>query len=324
MPSAEYIQSVIRQRIAEIALNREPAGLYEPIKYMMELGGKRLRPILCLLACDAFGGNIRDGLDPAVGIEIFHNFTLMHDDIMDDAPIRRCKPTVFKKWDQNTAILSGDTMMAMAYEYLMKAPKKALHDVLMEFNRTAIGVCEGQQYDMDFETQCNVTIPDYFRMIRLKTAVLIAGSLKIGAIIAGAAPGEADKIWAFGDNLGMAFQLKDDLLDVFSDDKKFGKTKGGDIAVNKKTYLYLKSLELADSDQKKQLMNYFSPQFTDPKAKMKGVIKIYDDLKVKEHASREMEKYHMEAMAFLDKIDVNSERKTELRKIEVEMLKRES
>lgn len=323
MHSAEYIQSVVEQRIAEIAWDREPAGLYDPIKYMMELGGKRLRPALCLMACDLFGGNIQDALDPAIGIEIFHNFTLMHDDIMDDAPIRRCKPTVFKKWNQNTAILSGDTMMAMAYEYLMKAPGHALHSVLTEFNRTAIGVCEGQQYDMDFERHNDVSINDYLRMIRLKTAVLIAGSLKIGAIITNAPPADAERIWSFGENLGIAFQLKDDLLDVFSEDKKFGKMKGGDIAVNKKTYLFLKSLELADRTQRNQLNYFFGKKFTDQKAKIEGVLQIFEDLRIRDHVSNEMEIYHLKATGFLDQIDVSDKKKSELKKIAGAMLRRE-
>jgi geranylgeranyl diphosphate synthase type II len=324
MYSAEYIQTIIRQKLAEAEYDREPHGLYEPIRYMMDLSGKRLRPALCLLACDLFGGDIKLALDPAVGIEIFHNFTLMHDDIMDDAPVRRCKPTVYKKWNQNTAILSGDTMMALAYEYLMKAPAFALQEVLKEFNRTAIGVCEGQQYDMDFETQTEVTIDDYHRMIRLKTAFLIAGSLKIGAIIANAPPEDAGKIWSFGNNLGIAFQLKDDLLDVFSDHNKFGKMKGGDIAINKKTYLYLKSLELADPAQKKMLKKYFSPLFTDQKAKIEQVIKIYEELGIKDHVRQEMQKYHLSAMSFLSQINVNQDRKSEISKIAGQMLIRET
>jgi geranylgeranyl diphosphate synthase, type II len=323
MHSAEQLQSIINQEIAMIHFSREPAELYEPIKYMMDLGGKRLRPLLCLLACDLFDEDIQKAISPAIGLEIFHNFTLLHDDIMDEAPIRRCMPTVYKKWNRNIAILSGDTMMAMAYEYLLKTPEHVRNEVLAVFNQTAISVCEGQQYDMNFETDDNVSIQDYVRMIRLKTAVLIAGSLKVGAMVGGASPADGDNLYSFGLQTGIAFQIKDDLLDVFGDDKKFGKMKGGDIAINKKTFLYLKALELADAGQKEKLQRYFSLEFSGREEKIPGVIKIYEEIGLKDVTRKEMEKYHRTALEFLAEIDLDESRKSELKKIADKMMVRD-
>jgi geranylgeranyl diphosphate synthase type II len=222
MHSLESLQKKIKDRISDLNFNKKPSELYEPINYILGLGGKRLRPALCLLACDMYEGNIDEAINSAIGIEIFHNFTLLHDDIMDEAPIRRGKPTVHQKWNSNIAILSGDTMMALAYEYIMNAPENVRQQVFSIFNKTVIEVCEGQQYDMNFETQKVVLISDYIEMIRLKTAVLLAGSLQIGAAISGAAKEDAENLYNFGVNIGIAFQLKDDLLDVFSDENKFG------------------------------------------------------------------------------------------------------
>jgi geranylgeranyl diphosphate synthase type II len=309
MHNLEKLQEIIKRRISEIDYFRKPAELYEPIKYTLNLGGKRLRPTLCLLACDLFGTEVHFALDTAIGIEIFHNFTLLHDDIMDQAPIRRGKATVHKKWNQNIAILSGDTMMALAYEFVMKAPEKVRSEVFTVFNKTAIEVCEGQQYDMNFETLENVSIADYIEMVRLKTAVLLAGSLKIGALIGEGPEMEAEKLYGFGENLGIAFQLKDDLLDVFSDEDKFGKMKGGDIIANKKTYLYLKAFELAKGKNLSDLRRFFSVEMKDQAEKIAGVLRIYEQLNIRQLTENEILNYYHNARNFLDKVNIDHERK---------------
>jgi len=312
MLSLEQIQEIIQQKVKILNFSGQPVELYEPIHYTLNLGGKRLRPALCLLACDMFEGDMDDALGPATGIEIFHNFTLLHDDIMDQAPIRRGKTTVYKKWNQNIAILSGDTMMTLAYGYIMEAPEKFRTDVFFVFNKTAIEVCEGQQYDMNFETQAHVTIPDYIEMIRLKTAVLLAGSLKIGALIGGASIDDAEKLYKFGENLGIAFQLKDDLLDAFGEEDKFGKMKGGDIISNKKTYLYLKAFELATGKSRDEIRYFFSPEMINQNEKIEGVLRIYEKLNIRQFTENEILAYYRNALNYLDSIDVQKSRKIEL------------
>jgi len=312
MLSLEQIQEIIQQKVKILNFSGQPVELYEPIHYTLNLGGKRLRPALCLLACDMFEGDMDDALGPATGIEIFHNFTLLHDDIMDQAPIRRGKTTVYKKWNQNIAILSGDTMMALAYGYIMEAPEKVRTDIFFAFNKTAIEVCEGQQYDMNFETQAHVTIPDYIEMIRLKTAVLLAGSLKIGALIGGASIDDAEKLYKFGENLGIAFQLKDDLLDAFGEEDKFGKMKGGDIISNKKTYLYLKAFELATGKSRDEIRYFFSPEMINQNEKIEGVLRIYEKLNIRQFTENEILAYYRNALNYLDSIDVQKSRKIEL------------
>jgi len=312
MLSLEQIQEIIQQKVKILNFSGQPVELYEPIHYTLNLGGKRLRPALCLLACDMFEGDMDDALGPATGIEIFHNFTLLHDDIMDQAPIRRGKTTVYKKWNQNIAILSGDTMMALAYGYIMEAPEKVRTDVFFVFNKTAIEVCEGQQYDMNFETQAHVTIPDYIEMIRLKTAVLLAGSLKIGALIGGASIDDAEKLYKFGENLGIAFQLKDDLLDAFGEEDKFGKMKGGDIISNKKTYLYLKAFELATGKSRDEIRYFFSPEMINQNEKIEGVLRIYEKLNIRQFTENEILAYYRNALNYLDSINIQKSRKIEL------------
>ena len=324
MKIIKEIQILINDRITEIDFQKEPNELYAPIAYTLNQGGKRLRPALCLMACDMFGGNIDEAINPAIGIEIFHNFTLVHDDIMDNAPIRRGKETVCNKWNTNIAILSGDTMMTIAYDYIMKAPPSVRSDVFAIFNKTAIEVCEGQQYDMNFETQQDVSINDYIEMIQLKTAVLLAGSLKIGAIIGGADKTDAEKIYRFGVNIGLAFQLKDDLLDVFSDEEKFGKKNGGDIVTNKKTYLYLKAFELAKGRAFDSLWYYFNKDFKDDSVKINGVKEIYEELKIKELTQQAMDKYYRQALKYLEKIKVNESLKSELKKFVEKLMLREN
>ncbi|RLD54135.1 MAG: polyprenyl synthetase family protein [Bacteroidetes bacterium] len=324
MLSFEKIFDKIKIAIEELDFSRQPVELYAPIEYTLSLGGKRIRPVLCLMACDMFGGQIEDAVPAALGLEIFHNFTLLHDDIMDEAPIRRGKTSVYKKWNTNVAILSGDTMMAVAYDKIMETPGNMHSSVFKIFNQTAIEVCEGQQYDMNFETDDNVSIDDYLKMIRLKTAVLLAGSLKIGAIIGGADNESAENLYQFGENIGIAFQLKDDLLDVFSDEQKFGKKTGGDITTNKKTYLYLKAFELAKGKTLKNLNTLFTEYQKSDIDKVNGVIEIYKQLNIKQLAEELIEKYYRQAMTSLDKVKVDNSQKTELKKFADKLKGRES
>ncbi len=323
MYSYESLKDKVTQAIRAEQFISEPKELYEPIRYTLSSGGKRLRPVLMLMACDVFGGDIEKALYPALGIEIFHNFTLLHDDIMDTASIRRGKPSVYKKWNSNVAILSGDTMFAMAYDYISKIDKTLLPDILKVFNKTAKQVCEGQQYDMNFEKDDNVSIKDYMKMIRLKTAVLIAASLKIGAIIGGANSRDIDNIYAFGENIGLAFQLKDDLLDVFGDKQKFGKKIGNDIITNKKTFLYLKALELAKGTTLNSLKYNFENNSIDDNIKIKSIKDIYEKLKLKEFTENEIIKYYQKAIKFLDDIRLSDKRKENLKSISKNLMFRE-
>jgi len=323
MYSIDELQQKVTSSFSETALAKEPAALYEPIVYSLNLGGKRIRPLLVLLACDLFGGDVEKALPAATGIELFHNFTLLHDDIMDRAPLRRGKETVFKKWNTDTAILSGDTMFILACQYLARTGEEKLAEILQVFNKTALEVCEGQQYDMIYEKQENVSIEDYLGMIRLKTAVLLGCSLKTGAIIAGASPADTEKIFYFGENLGMAFQLQDDLLDAFGDESKFGKETGGDIVSGKKTFLYLKALELSDAGQKIRLATDYSASFRYPKKKIEGFKKIFSALKIQDETSKLISHYVNKARAFLNEIEVDAERKKELFKMVNTILCRE-
>ncbi len=317
------LQEKIETALESIAFVREPRELYEPVDYAISQGGKRVRPALVLLACDMFGGDVEKAIYPALGIEIFHNFTLLHDDIMDDAPIRRGNETVYKKWNANRAILSGDVMMILANEYISKVEQATLKNVLHAFNKAAGEVCEGQQYDMNYETAQHVSIQDYLKMIRLKTAVLLAASLEIGAIISGTDKENIHNIYSFGENIGMAFQLQDDLLDVFGKEEKFGKQTGGDIAANKKTYLYLKALELAKDEDIKILNKYFKVKNIPDDVKIKAVKELYIKWKVKEHAEREIKRYHTEALNNLSNISVPEESKKELRQFAEKLLVRD-
>ncbi len=313
MNSIESIQNIIGETISQLHFDKEPQRLYKPIEYILSLGGKRIRPMFSILACELFDGDIKKCLFPAIGLEIFHNFTLLHDDIMDQSPIRRGKETVYKKWNTNIAILSGDTMFAIAFEYLIKTDNEYLNEILTVFNTTAIEVCEGQQYDMDYEDKEQVSISEYLNMIRLKTAVLIAASLKIGAIIAKAPKEETEKIYNFGIALGMAFQLQDDLLDVYADENVFGKKIGNDIVTNKKTYLYLKAFELASENDHKILKSLFSNSTNNNEEKIKDVVEIYEKLKINTYTQEIADKYFDEAMQFLNSINVPEIQKENLK-----------
>jgi geranylgeranyl diphosphate synthase type II len=323
MHSLKSLQLRISEAFADAKFNQEPLQLYQPISYTLDLGGKRLRPVLVLMSCDIFGGDIGKAIYPAMGVEIFHNFTLLHDDIMDNAPLRRGNKTVHQKWNANTAILSGDTMFVIAYEYVAKTDPKLLPRVLDLFNDTARKVCEGQQFDMNFETKLDVSIPDYMLMIRLKTAVLIACSLKLGAMIAGAGNPEAENIYELGIELGLAFQLQDDYLDAFGDTSKFGKAIGGDIATNKKTFLFLKAFELAKAETLTHLNNYFSDTNIALHDKTEGILKIYRQLKIDEITRLEIELHHTKAMEILKSFNFTPETTSELIALMQEMLGRE-
>ena len=324
MHSISHIHQIIGKAFTSVGFTYEPPELYSPITYTMDQGGKRLRPVLVLLSCDLFGGDINHAIYPAMGLEIFHNFTLLHDDIMDQAPLRRGQETVFQKWNTNTAILSGDTMFVLAYEYVAKTDPALLPQVLHLFNDTARKVCEGQQYDMNFETRPDVTIPDYIMMIRLKTAVLIACSLKLGAILARAPREEADQIYEFGINMGLAFQLQDDLLDVFGDLQKFGKQIGNDIITNKKTFLYLKAFESARGDDRIKLTQFFYDKDIPPHEKTTRITEIYRSLGIDQMTISEIRFYLDKALELLDSLNLSVQRKSELRMFTERLLIRES
>lgn len=305
-------------------LNKRPASLYDPIRYTLDLGGKRMRPLLTLIACDLFDGEVSEAVKPAIGLEIFHNFTLLHDDIMDKAPLRRNQPTVHKKWNSDIAILSGDTMFVQSFQFVMQSPAAKLKQVLDVFTKTAIDVCEGQQMDMDFESQNNVSIPQYIKMIGLKTSVLLAGSMQIGAIIGGARDEDARHIYEFGKNLGIAFQLQDDILDVFGSSHKVGKQTGGDIVSNKKTYLLLKAMDMADRYKKEELQLWMHTTDVDPIEKVEAVKSIYEYLGVKALAESEMQRFYEKSLVHLNEIPCNAVKKEQLKYFAANLMQRES
>jgi geranylgeranyl diphosphate synthase type II len=301
MKDIQELGLIIEKEIQQIHYPVTPNLLYDPIEYIMELQGKRMRPMLVLMAHQLFDENVEKALSPAIAIELFHNFTLLHDDIMDNAPLRRGNPTVHEKWNSNVAILSGDVMMIQAYQLLAKVDSNNIKEVLTVFSKTAIEVCEGQQWDMDFETQSDVSLSDYMKMIENKTAVLLAASLQIGGITAGANTEQQNHLYEFGRNLGIAFQLKDDFLDAFGNPATFGKKEGGDILANKKTFLYLKALQLADDVIKNKLQDYYNSEDSD--GKVSEVKDIFKNLNIQKHTIDMMKAYYTKAMKHLDAID---------------------
>lgn len=319
--SIEKYKTLLEDKLDELKIPSTPADLYDPIRYILSLGGKRMRPVLLLMATEMFDGDIDEAINQALAVEVFHNFTLVHDDIMDKAPVRRGYPTVHTKWNENVGILSGDVMFVLAYKLISTNRTPKLHKILDVFNTTAIEVCEGQQLDMDYETQENVSIEDYIEMIRLKTAVLLGGTLKIGAVIAETSEENAHNIYEFGHKLGIAFQLQDDLLDVFGNPEKFGKQVGGDILTNKKTYLYLKAYELANEETKRELDHAFN--LSDFR-KVKAVTEIYEQLEVKKLTEDLMDAYYHEAMGHMSKVDISDEKKAPLVEIADKLMIRES
>lgn len=314
---------LICDAIRAICRDKQPAGLYEPITYVLEAGGKRLRPLLTLIAAEMYGTEWQKVLPAALAIEVFHNFTLMHDDVMDKAPIRRGKPTVHVRWNTNTAILSGDQMLIEAYKQLAQLPADKLPRVLQMFNEMATGICEGQQYDVDFETATKVTIDDYIHMIRLKTSVLLATALKTGAYMADAPEEEQELLYDYGINIGLAFQLQDDILDVYGNPATFGKAVGGDILENKKTYMYLTALQQADDATLRELQRWFdTKEEHQPQAKIEAVRAIYTQLGIREICEEVMRKYTEQAFAILDKIKLPAEKKLILRELGEHLLAR--
>ncbi len=312
----------VKQIFDEEQFIHEPQRLYEPIEYTLRLGGKRIRPMMLLAANQMFGGDLKQVHYAAIGIETFHNFTLLHDDLMDKSPLRRGKPTVYCKWDENTAILSGDTMYALAWRYFLRQPHVRLQEILNCFNETGIEVCEGQQYDMDFEQQETVAIADYLMMIRLKTAVLLAGALKIGALYADAGATDIEHLYAYGIHLGLAFQLQDDLLDSYGDVAVFGKQTGQDIRDNKKTFLILKALEMANPDQQRELRQLFSTTPEDSEGKVARVLEIYAQIGIRQYVEEAIMQEFDLAQQHLDAIGVDRTKKQPLQELMEALLNR--
>ncbi len=306
------LENKINLAVDELNYNKQPLSLFEPIKYILSIGGKRMRPILMYMATNLFSDDIEKTTAPALGIEIFHNFSLLHDDLMDKAKIRRGEPTVHTKWDANTAVLSGDAMLIDSYSYIAQVPAELLSSILDVFTTTAMQVCKGQQYDMDFEKRLNVKESEYIDMIRLKTAVLLAASLKIGAILGNACEEDANLLYNFGINIGLAFQLKDDLLDIYGDPINFGKKVGGDILSNKKTFLLIKALENSSKGDNKILQQWLAAEKFDPEAKINAVKEIYDDLNLKDITYKLIQKYYLAGMNCLSEVNVSDDRKQEL------------
>ncbi|MEQ8469939.1 MAG: polyprenyl synthetase family protein [Marinoscillum sp.] len=323
MTDIKSLQNLISSEIDQLDLKGNPRELYEPISYILSLGGKRMRPLLVLLGYQLVKDKPEKIVKEALAVEVFHNFTLMHDDIMDDAPLRRGMPTVHEKWNNTVAILSGDTMLVKAYDLLLGVDKEILPEVITLFNRCAVEVCEGQQIDMNFETEDNVSIEAYIDMIRLKTAVLLGFSLEFGALMAGMQETDRKKLYNVGVKMGIGFQLMDDLLDVYGDQAKFGKQVGGDILSNKKTFLLIKALELASSIQKSKLEEWLGMKDFDASEKVEAVTSIYNELKIKELTSDLMNQYFDEAFKLLDELSASQEGKALLKSFASQLMKRE-
>jgi len=309
----QKLLELINLNLESMELPENPPELYEPIRYMLDLGGKRFRPLLALLSYGLFKPDQRQIVAIANAIEIFHNFTLMHDDIMDNAPLRRGKPSVHEKWDQRIGILSGDVMLVKAYQRLQRVESDKIHQVLKAFNRCAAEVCEGQQLDMNFESSQQVSESDYLEMIRLKTAVLVGFSMELGAILADAPENHQRLLKEFGMNIGLGFQLKDDLLDVYGDQAKFGKVVGGDIISNKKTYLLIKALEMAKGSISKNLENWLEKVEFQKSEKVTAVTEIYNHLNIKDLAQKKMSHYFQIAFDSLEQVELDQERLAELK-----------
>ncbi len=313
MRSIEEYHKIILNEVDIFQSSSKDIELYAPVKYILDLGGKRMRPILTLIGTDLFGGKLEDSYKSALGIEVFHNFTLLHDDIMDKAPLRRGKDTVHEKWSVNAAILSGDVMFVQAFTLVTSCKDEYLRAVIDIFNVTAIEVCEGQQLDMEFETRDDVTLAEYLEMIRLKTSVLVGCALELGAVLANAPKKDSRALYDFGMNLGMAFQIKDDILDVFGDASLVGKQVGGDILSNKKTYLLLKAIEDADDVQSNELRHWINNGHSNPQEKVKAVTAIFEDLNIKEKADQLMNDYYVKSIDALNSITISDENKNYLR-----------
>lgn len=323
MFTASELLDIVRGHIAGLQFTRTPKGLYDPVSYVLSLGGKRIRPVLMLMAYNLYREDVKSILQPATGIEVYHNYTLLHDDLMDRADMRRGKATVHKVWNDNVAILSGDAMLVLAYQFMAQCASEKLKDVMDLFSLTALEICEGQQLDMEFEQRKDVKEDEYIEMIRLKTSVLLAASLKIGAILGGASKEDADALYDFGVNLGLAFQLKDDLLDVYGDPLRFGKNIGGDILCNKKTYLVIKAFEHANTDQEALLSDWFTRETFDPQEKIAAVTRLYNEIGVKALCENRIVEYSKRASESLNRVNVPAENKQELETMMNELMHRE-
>jgi geranylgeranyl diphosphate synthase type II len=313
MHAISHYQDIITAHFKSLDFKNEPNNLYEPIRYILSLGGKRLRPVLTLMACEVFDVDCKKAVAAATAVEVFHNFSLIHDDIMDDAPLRRGNETVHEKWNINTGILSGDAMLILAYRYFEEYEPVIFSELAKLFSKTALEVCEGQQYDVDFETREDVTIPEYLKMIQYKTAVLVGAAMKMGAIVAETSTENANSIYDFGLNLGIAFQLQDDYLDAFGNPETFGKQVGGDIIENKKTYLYLKAIEFASANEKEQLLHLFSIQPSENTDKINSVKEIFNQTKASEATRKAIQDYTFKAFETLEKMNIGADKKVILK-----------
>lgn len=313
MKAIQHYQSQFVAHLEQYNHSRTPRNLYDPIQYILGLGGKRLRPTLTLMTTDCFGGDVSAALDVALAIEVFHNFSLIHDDIMDNAPLRRGQQTVHEKWDLNTGILSGDAMLIMAYQLFEGYNAKQFQQLTTLFSKTALQVCEGQQYDIDFETRFDVTIPQYIKMIEYKTAVLVGAAMQMGAIVAGASVEDQQKCYAFGKNLGIAFQLQDDYLDAFGDPKTFGKQVGGDILENKKTYLFLKAMELGSKEMKAELKTLYESSTEDLDQKIATTLNLFEQSGATETTKQAIQNYTQAAFDVIETIEIEPNKKQLLR-----------
>jgi geranylgeranyl diphosphate synthase type II len=323
MTTTEHLLQTLQTEIDQTSYGESPAELYEPIRYIMALGGKRFRPLLTLLAASLYTDDWKKALKPAIAVEVFHNFTLMHDDIMDRAPLRRGKPTVHEKWNANTAILSGDVMLIRAYDLLIDTKQEDLKLVLSRFNQTAAEVCEGQQLDMNFETRWNVTEEEYLDMIRLKTSVLLGFALELGGIIGGASPEATQLLYEAGESMGIGFQLKDDLLDVYGDPAKFGKQVGGDIIANKKTFLLIEALAKAEGDTASELNQWIAAENFDKEEKVTAVRGIYDTLDIRSLTGHKINDYFTKGISCLKRLPVEEDRKKPLLEFVHQLVQRE-
>lgn len=315
--------TLIQNYIDSLPYNRKPESLYEPVKYVLSLGGKRIRPMLMLMSYALYRDDVERILPQAIGLETYHNYTLLHDDLMDNADVRRGMPTVHRKWDANIAILSGDSMLVLAYQRMQECPVEKLPAVLDVFTTTALEIGEGQQYDMEFETRDDVREDEYIEMIRLKTSVLLACAMKIGALMADAPQEDIDNLYRFGEQMGLAFQLQDDYLDVYGDPKVFGKAIGGDIVSNKKTYMLINAINRAQGEDLETLMGWIDAKEFDRSEKVKAITAVYDRLGIGDLAKAKMEEYYAEALAALDSVAVEESRKSLLRDYAAKMMKRD-
>lgn len=322
MLTSEEILHLINTGLADNAFNRQPDGLYEPIRYVLSLGGKRIRPILVLLAYNLYKDNVKEALIPALGLETYHNYTLLHDDLMDKAEMRRGCPTVHKRWDENTAILSGDSMQVLAFLLMSKVRDEKLRPALELFAETALEIGEGQQYDMEFERRNDVSEEEYIEMIRLKTSVLLACALKLGALLADAPESDIKQLYRFGESIGLAFQLQDDYLDVYGDPAVFGKKIGGDILCNKKTYMLINALQKANEEQRKELLYWIETQTFEPEEKIKEVTELYNETGIRTLCDNKINSYFEEARHALEKVALPQERKLNLWNFALSLLNR--